>query len=97
VCEIVGNITNVSHLIGEVIRLQPDVVLLDLGMSGTDGLEACRQLREAVPTARIVLYSASDEPDLGDRALAAGASGFVPKIRIAVDLLPAIQRVAAGR
>jgi two-component system invasion response regulator UvrY len=96
-CEIVGNVTNVSDLLSETMRLQPDVVLLDLRMAGTSGLEACRQLRDAVPTAKVVLYSASDEPDLGDRALAAGASDFVAKARIHIDLLPAIQRVAAGR
>src|SRR5262245_55378971 len=97
VCDVVGNVTNVSNLLSETIRLQPDVVVLDLRMACADGIEACQQLKDAVPTTKIVLYSAADEPEFRDRALAAGASGFVAKTRVAFDLLPAVQRAAAGR
>jgi len=92
VCNVIGSVTDVTQLVAETIRLQPDVVVLDLRMVGVDGLDLCGQLREASPGVQIVLYSAAEDPDLRAYALAAGAADFIVKTRVTDDLLPAIQR-----
>jgi DNA-binding response OmpR family regulator len=91
-CDVVGSVTDVTHLVAETVRLQPDVVVLDLRMVGVDGLDVCGQLRNASPGVQILLYSAAEGPDLRGYALAAGAADFIVKTRVTEELLPAIQR-----
>lgn len=92
VCNVVGSVTDVTHLVAETSRLQPDVVILDMRMVGVDGLDVCGRLRDAAPGVQIVVYSAAEDPDLRAYALAAGAADFIPKTRVTDELLPAIQR-----
>jgi CheY-like chemotaxis protein len=92
VCNVVGSVTDATHLVAETMRLQPDVVVLDLRMVGVDGLDVCDRLRSASPGVKIVLYSAAEDPDLREQALAVGAADFISKSRVTDDLLPAIQR-----
>jgi CheY-like chemotaxis protein len=64
----------------EVCRdLQPDGILLDVMMPVLDGIGALPELRAACPAARIVMLSANDQPDLIEKALAAGADEWVTK------------------
>lgn len=57
----------------------PDWVLMDIEMSGVDGLTATRQLKEQFPEARVIFVSHHDEEDFGSAAREVGASGFVKK------------------
>jgi PAS domain S-box-containing protein len=67
-------------------RLRPALMLLDVSMPGTDGLEALPRVLEASPGTRVVMFSGFEENGLVDRALALGAAAFVEK-SIPVDLL----------
>jgi DNA-binding NarL/FixJ family response regulator len=91
-CEIVGSVTEASRILDEASRLQPDVIVLDIRMPGSNGLETCQRLKAVLPASRIVLYSAIDDAAITRRALEAGAVDFVSKHRITSDLLAAIQR-----
>src|SRR5262245_25997627 len=79
--DVVGHVTDGLELIDAATRLQPDVVVLDVMMPGLDGLDACRRLKAAIPTVRVIVSTAADEDHLRTRALAMGASAFVPKMR----------------
>jgi DNA-binding NarL/FixJ family response regulator len=92
-CDVVGQITDVGALVDAATRLQPDVIVVDLFMPTGRGLEACQRLKEAVPQAKIVVVTAADDVPIRDKALRAGASAFVAKIRAAEDLVPAIHEV----
>ena len=75
---------------------QPHVVLMDLDMPGTDGIEATRQIRERVPGTKIVLLTAIQSPEVIAEALSAGACGYVPKTRAVDELMDVVRRAAAG-
>jgi len=74
-------------------ELQPDLILLDIGLPQLNGLEAARQIRTVAPRSRILFVSSYDYPDLLSEALQIGALGFVVKSNVARDLLPAIRTV----
>lgn len=76
--------------------LQPDVVVLDLSMSGIGGLETIRRLCYRDPNAKILVFSVHDENVYIDRALNAGAKGYISKNAHPDILIEAIQRVANG-
>jgi len=77
--------------------LNPDVVVMDLGMPGMGGLEALRRIRARNPTARVLALSAHDDPMHARRALREGALGFLSKRSAPEVLIEAIASVAAGR
>lgn len=63
-----------------LFRLErPDFVLMDIQMEGVDGLTATRQITVADPTARVIIVTDHDQPDLREAAYQAGACGYVLK------------------
>ncbi|MEU3401851.1 response regulator transcription factor [Streptomyces filamentosus] len=77
-------------------RLRPDVVLMDVRMPGTDGIEATRRLLREVPGTRVLVLTTFDLDAYAFEALRAGASGFLPKNSRPEELLAAIRDVARG-
>jgi two-component system invasion response regulator UvrY len=78
-------------------ELNPDVVVMDLGMPGMGGLEALRRIRARNSAARVLALSAHDDPMHARRALREGALGFLSKRSAPETLIEAIGTVAAGR
>ncbi len=77
-------------------ELQPDVMVIDLSMSGIGGLEAIRRICHRDSNAKILVFSVHDESVYIDRAINAGAKGYISKNAHPDILIEAIQRVAAG-
>lgn len=75
---------------------RPQLIVLDLNMPGVSGLALLRQMLEAQPTARILVFSMHGDPIYADRALGLGAKGYVSKNAAPEELRLAIQRVAGG-
>ncbi len=75
---------------------QPSVLVLDLGMSDGSGLPAIGNLRRSVPDTQIVVITMEDNPGFAQRALAAGATGFVLKDRAEEELAGAVKMAARG-
>ncbi|MEU6717401.1 response regulator transcription factor [Nonomuraea sp. NPDC046802] len=94
--EVVGEARDGAEAVEEVLRNQPDVVLMDLRMPGVDGITATREIAAlAAPPAVIALTTFdSDEHVLG--ALEAGAGGFLVKATPAEDLINLVKVAAAG-
>ena len=77
--EVVGAVGDGAEATSLAAELEPDVVLMDLAMPVLNGLDATRLLREVVPSAAIVVFSAFDSPDLKRQAFEAGAVAYLPK------------------
>ena len=76
-------------------ELQPDLVLLDIGLPSLNGLEVARRLRGLAPATKILFLSQESSPDVIREALSLGA-GYIHKARAQSDLLPAIEAVLLG-
>ena len=92
--EVIGCAANGRQAVELTERLQPDVVLMDISMPILDGFAATRLLRERGNEARVLILTASAEPDDADRALRDGAYGYLTKDRVATELVPAVLHVA---
>jgi CheY-like chemotaxis protein len=77
-----------------VARLTPDVVVLDLAMRPTNGLEVIRRLRESGAHTPVVLITGYNDPALREVAISAGAKAFVAKSKLAKELVPAVTRAS---
>ena len=94
--EVVAEAADGDEAVDAAVRLEPDVVLMDLVMPGTDGVEAIRRLRDrGVPSRVIVLTSFVDDDKLFP-AVRAGAAGYLLKDGQPQELVSAIRAVHAG-
>jgi DNA-binding NarL/FixJ family response regulator len=84
-------------LLEAATKLKPDVCLMDISMPVIDGIEAAAQLKESGSTAKIIFLTIHEDPDFLVAALKVGASGYVVKPRMALDLSAAIKEVLSGR
>lgn len=89
-------VSDAGDLSEQVKRQRPDVVMLDLDMPGRDPIEALEDLVSRQPEARVVIFSGHTRPDLIERAVDAGAWGFVSKHAGVETIVDALRRVAAG-
>lgn len=93
---VVGEASTGEEAVALAKALQPDVVLMDLSMPVMDGIEATRQIREAVPKTRIAVLTMHDDIDKTRDAIAAGASAYLSKGTSFSDVRKTVIRVAEG-
>ena len=94
-CDVVANVADGSVMLEVVQRLRPDVVVVDLNLPHVHGFEVCGQIKQDNPDARVVLFSAMNDADGGQRSIDAGASAFVCKGT--GDLLSTVKRLCDDR
>lgn len=95
--EVSGEASDIPQALAEVSRSVPDVVIADLSLKGRSGLELIRDLRERHPGLPILVVSMYDEALYAERALAAGARGYVMKQETLESIVGAVRQVLAGR
>jgi DNA-binding NarL/FixJ family response regulator len=95
--QVVGEASNGADAVEVCQRVTPEVVLMDVRMPGVGGIEACRLIREAVPTARILMLTMSDDESDLFEAIKAGASGYLLKDLPGEEVADAIRRVHDGQ
>ena len=94
---LVGQAANGVEAVAEFRRHRPDITLMDLRLPGTNGTDTLIAIRGEFPQARIIMLSSSDSDGEIQRALRAGASGYVLKSMPQDELLAVIRSVHAGR
>ncbi|MFI1957917.1 response regulator [Streptomyces althioticus] len=93
---VVGEASDGDSAVEQVLALRPDVVLMDVRMPGTDGVEATRRILESGAEAQVVMLTTFDLDRHVLDALRAGAVGFLLKDGPAQSLVEAVRMVAAG-
>jgi DNA-binding NarL/FixJ family response regulator len=94
---IVGEASDGLSAVQKAQELQPDLVLLDVGLPKLNGLEAARQISILVPNAKLLFLSLESSARIMQEAFRLGAGGYVHKMRAQLDLLPAVDTVLGGR
>ena len=94
--QVVDEAADGQDAIDAVVRVRPDVVLMDFKMPVVDGIEAMDRIRDAHPASRVVMLSMYSDPVLIRKAFANGASGFVRKDAATEELVQAIRTAKRG-
>jgi len=93
---IVGEASDGLEAVRQAEKLQPDVILIDIGLPKLSGLEAATLIRKVAPHSQILFLSQESSPDIVQECLSLGGLGYVQKMRTQSDLLPAIDSVLRG-
>jgi two-component system, NarL family, response regulator DevR len=94
--EVVGEAGTAREALEQVSRIRPDVVLMDIRLPGTSGIEACEEITKNYPNTKVVMLTSYAEDEMLFSAIRAGASGYVLKQIGAEDLVRAIESVGRG-
>jgi DNA-binding NarL/FixJ family response regulator len=94
---VVGEAATVTDAVIESCRLLPDVVLMDVRLSGGSGVGACRAIRDSCPATRVLFLTSYQDDGSVLAAVLGGASGYLLKQVDAEELLRAIHAVAQGQ
>jgi DNA-binding NarL/FixJ family response regulator len=91
--QVVCEVSNGLEAVQKAVELRPDLILLDIGLPGLNGIEAARQIRKLVPESKIIFLTQESSPDVVQEAFKLGAWGYVVKANAASDLLVAVEAV----
>jgi DNA-binding NarL/FixJ family response regulator len=94
--DVVGTVVNGRELLRTAVKVEPDVVLLDIGMPVLNGLDAGKQLRNLLPTVKLIYVTMVTDPEVALEALHRGASGFLLKTCAADELVSAVRAALRG-
>jgi CheY-like chemotaxis protein len=94
---LVGEASDGLEAVQKAEKLQPDLILLDIGLPTLNGIEAARRIRKVSPTSKILFASENRSVDVAEEALSTGADGYVVKSAAASELLPAVEAVLQGK
>ena len=95
--QVIGEVSDGLKAVERAHELQPDLILLDIGLPRLNGIEAAARIKEVSPTSKILFVSENRSHELAQEALRNGAGGYVVKSDAWHELLPAIKAVLEGK
>jgi CheY-like chemotaxis protein len=95
--QIVGEVSDGLEAVQKAEELQPDLILLDLGLPSLNGIEAARRIRNLSPKSKILFVSQESAADVVREALSVGARGYVVKAHAGSELLAAVDAIRHGK
>jgi CheY-like chemotaxis protein len=95
--QVIGVVDDGLEAVRMAQQVQPDLILLDIGLPTLNGIEAARRIRELSPKSRILFVSENRSPDIAWEALSTGATGYVVKSDAESELLRAVEAILHGR
>jgi two-component system response regulator DevR len=94
--EVVGEAASARDALEQVAAMEPDVVVMDIRLPGTSGIEACEQIVDQHPNTKVIMLTSYAEDEMLFSAIRAGASGYVLKQIASEELVKAIEAVGRG-
>ena len=95
--DVVDMVSDGRAALESTLKLSPDLIVLAVSMPGMSGIEVAQELKRRGNNAKIVFLTVHEDSDILARALAAGGLGYVAKVLMDADLIPAINEAFAGR
>jgi DNA-binding NarL/FixJ family response regulator len=93
---IVGQASDGVEAVRRAEELQPELILMDIGLPSLSGIEAARRIRQLAPTSKVLFLSQETSRDVVEEALRLGASGYIVKAHAGSELLAAVEVVLGG-
>lgn len=94
---ILSEVCDGAEAVEKAKELQPDLILLDIGLPTVNGIEAARQIQDLSPKSKILFVTENRSSDVAEEALRVGGLGYVLKSDAEKDLVPAIDAVLSGK
>ncbi len=94
--QVVAEAATADESVSRALEQRPDVVVMDIRLTGSSGIDACRRIIEELPDTRVIMLTSYAEDDLLFDAIAAGAAGYVLKQIGSDELVRAIETVGRG-
>jgi len=94
--QVIGHAAAGFEAIQKAKDLQPDLILLDIGLPKLDGIAAASQIRKLAPKSKILFLTENTSPEVVEAALSTGASGYVVKSEAGQELFEALEAVGQG-
>jgi DNA-binding NarL/FixJ family response regulator len=95
--QLIGQASDGLEAVLKTQTLQPDLILLDIGLPKLNGIEAARQIRQLSTQPKILFVSQNHSADIAKAALQLGATGYLVKSDVVAELLPAIRALLQGK
>lgn len=95
--EIVLEVSDGIQAVQKAAELHPDLILLDIGLPGLNGMEAARRIRNIAPHSKIIFLTENNAADIAEEAFRIGASGYIVKADASRELLSAMRAVSSGQ
>jgi DNA-binding NarL/FixJ family response regulator len=95
--QLIGEVSDGLEAVRIAGELQPDLIVLDIGLPTLNGIEAARRIRALAPESKILFVSQESSAVVVEEALRLGALGYVVKSHAGSELLPAVEAVCQGR
>ena len=95
--EVVGIATDGRALVRAATELKPDVIIADVGMPILNGLDAAQQVKQKLPTVKIIFLTMNPDPDIAAEAFRRGASAYLVKTSAASEVVASVREVMRGK
>ena len=95
--QVICGVSDGLQAVEKAQELTPDLILMDIGLPGLNGIEAARRILTLVPSSKIIFLTQESSPEVIEEAISLGARGYVLKMQAEADLLTAVDAVLQGK